>query len=256
MVTLDYIRDVQVYQNRKGYRFSVDALLLYSFVNLHRAGMIADLGAGSGIIGLLLARKYSRAEVALIELQESLAALARENIVLNGLEDRVRVIRADVKDFYARLAETYARRSQSYKQPSDDNSIVPESFDLVVSNPPFRKPETGLLSTGDEKAIARHEIMLSLTDLIRTGSIMLKHHGRFCVIHLPERITDIIRTMADNGLEPKRLRFVHSGISSGAKMVLIEAVKGGKGGLKTEKPLILYNEDGSYTAEMLELYNP
>jgi len=238
MLTLDSIKDIKVYQNKDGYRFSVDALLLYSFVNLPRVKNIADLGAGSGIIGILLAKKYYSSEVVLIEMQHSLAGLAEKNVTLNSLSDRVKVITADVKMF------------------KDKNSkiITPNSFDLVVSNPPFRRVKTGLLSIGDEKAIARHEIKLSLEDLAESGSRLLKHHGRLCIIHLPERLTDIIYAMRNNNLEPKRLRFIHSNISSEAKMVLIEVVKGGRHGLKTEKPLLIYNEDGSYTDEMRGIY--
>lgn len=236
MLTLDSIRDIQIYQNKNGYRFSVDALLLFSFINLPRVKKIADLGAGSGIIGILLAKKYPHAEVTLIELQKSLAKLADKNVVLNNLDDRVKVVMADIKTHNSKL-------------------ITPDSYDLVVSNPPFRKVKTGRLSIGDEKAIARHEIKLSIKDLVKAGSTLLKHHGRLCIIHLPERLTEIIEAMRENNLEPKLLRFIHSNISTEAKMVLIEAVKGGRPGLKTEKPFFIYNEDGSYTDEMRDIYN-
>lgn len=241
MLTLDSIRDIQIYQNKNGYRFSVDALLLFSFINLPRIKKIADLGAGSGIIGILLAKKYTESEVLLIELQESLARLAEKNIALNKLEKRVKVVRADIKNYNQDLSLVTADSLQS--------------FDLVVSNPPFRKTKTGLLSAGDEKAIARHEIKLSLSDLVKAASSLLKYHGRFCIIHLPERLIEIIDIMRQNALELKRLRFIHSRLSSEAKMVLIEAVKGGKTGIKTEKPFFIYNENGSYTDEMRKIYN-
>lgn len=251
MLTLDYIRDVQVYQNKNGYRFSVDALLLYSFVNLKRVSRIADLGAGSGIIGMLLAKKYPSASIMLIELQKSLAVLAEKNISLNDLGDRVNIANTDIKHLYAELSKSYINRSRTGSYKSE---LLPESFDLVVSNPPFRKPKTGLLSAGDERAIARHELMLPLPDLIKSASLLLKHHGRLCIIHLPERLAEIIDVMRQHDMEPKRLRFVHSNISSEAKMVLIETVKGGRTGLKTERPLFIYNEDGSYTEEMRDIY--
>lgn len=254
MTTLDYIKDVHVYQNKTGYRFSVDALLLYSFVKLQRVKRIADLGAGSGIIGLLLAKKYKNSKVCLVEIQESLVQLAERNIVLNELADRVKALKADIKDLCRRLSEIYILRSQASIQETSCDCLLPESFDLVVSNPPFRKTDAGLISNGDEKAIARHEIMLSLKDIVKTSSHLLKHHGRLCIIHLPERLAEILKTMSENELEPKRLRFVYSTISSEAKMMLIEAVKGGRTGLKIEKPLLIYNEDGSYTKEMREIY--
>ncbi len=254
-LSLDYIRDIQIYQNKNGYRFSVDALLLYSFINLARAKKIADLGAGSGIIGLLLARKYSRADIVLIELQESLVRLAEKNVIINNLQKQVSTIHADLKSINKRLYSEYVQESVKGKPSAIvHDELIMNTFDLIVSNPPFRKPETGLLSIGDEKAIARHELQLSLRDLAKTASLLLKHGGRFCIIHLPERLAEIISVMKVNALEPKRLRFVHSNSLSEAKMVLMEAVKGARSGLKTEKPLIIYNEDGGYTNEMRDIY--
>lgn len=232
--TLDGIRDIRVYQNKNGYRFSVDALLLSSFVNVKHAENIADLGTGSGIIGLLLARKYSDANMLLVELQKSLYALAEKNIILNSLEDRVKVMLADIKDMR--------------------KTALPMSYDLVVSNPPFRKPATGHLSFGEEKAVARHELRLKLADLAETASHLLKARGRFCMIFHPERLPELIDTLRRNRLELKRVRFVHNDIHAASKIVLIDAVKDGQAGIKIEKPLFIYNEKGEYTAEVNEMY--
>ena len=232
MNTADFLKDIRIRQNEEGYRFSVDALLVYSFVNLRRLKKIADLGAGSGVIGLLLARDHPKAAVTLIELQNSLFKLAEDNVKLNNLQDRVRVVKADIKDL----------------------DLEPFSFDLVVSNPPFRRPKTGKISPDDEKAIARHEIRMSLHDLARAASSLLRRHGRFCVIHLPERLAEIITAMRAEDMEPKRLRFVHSFADTEAKMVLIEAVKGGRTGMKVEQPLVIYTPDGGYTEEMKSMY--
>jgi len=234
---LDYLRDIKIHQNKKGYRFSVDALLLASFAEKRTVKNVADLGAGSGIIGLLLARKCPDAKVVMIELQESLAELAERNIKLNNLEGRVSIIRMDIKA----LSPDNGFRSAG---------LDPLSFDLVVSNPPYRKIKSGLTNTGDEKAIARHEIMLSLKDLAKAGAALLKHHGRLYIIYLPERFAEVMGVMRDNGLEVKRLRCVHSKVSTEAGMLLIEAIKGGRTGMKVERPLIIYNEAGGYTDEM------
>ena len=236
-VTLDSIRDIQLYQSRSGYRFSVDALLLYSFVNVPRPKRIADLGAGSGIVGLLLAKKYQGAKVSLFELQERLSTLAKKNITLNSLGDRVNVIKADIREM----------------KPSD---IAPgtDCFDIAVSNPPFRKPNTGLISPEEEKAIARHEIRLKLPELIHTVQNLLCPKGRFFLIHHPERLTELAGSLKERGMEVKRLRFVHSHVLSAAKMVLVEAVKGGKGGVKVERPLYIYNEQGGHSEEMIQIY--
>ncbi|MCI0469829.1 MAG: hypothetical protein L0Y62_07190, partial [Nitrospirae bacterium] len=190
---------------------------------------------------------YPSAAVALVELQKSLAVLAEKNIALNNLQDRARVIIADITHLHEELQKSHISHSQAGGYKSE---LLPESFDLVVSNPPFRKPRTGLLSAGDERSIARHELKLPLHDLMKASSLLLKHHGRFCVIHLPERLADVIEAMRLNSLEPKRMRFVHSSRSSEAKMVLIESVKGGRSGIKIENPLFIYVEKGDYTAEM------
>jgi tRNA1Val (adenine37-N6)-methyltransferase len=169
-----------------------------------------------------------------VELQESLYSLAEKNIILNGLEDRTKIMLADIKDM-TKIA-------------------LPMSYDLVVSNPPFRKPETGLLSFGKEKAVARHELRLKLSDLAETASHLLKAHGRFCMIFHPERLPEVIDNFRRNRLELKRLRFVHNDSHATSKIVLIEAVKDGRAGIKVEKPLFIYNENGEYTDEVSAMY--
>ena len=232
--TLDGIRDVKVFQHKNGYRFSVDALLLSSFVHMKHVERVADLGTGSGIIGLLLARKYPAAQILLVELQESLYALAERNILLNEMEDRVKVLLADIKEMKKKM--------------------TPLTYDLVVSNPPFRKPVSGRISMKEEKAVARHELRLKFSDLAETASYLLKSRGRFCLIFHPERLIEAIDTLRANLLEPKRIRFVHSDTETGSKIVLIEAVKDGRAGSKVEKPLFLYEKSGEYTAEVKEMY--
>lgn len=232
--TLDGVRDIRVYQNKEGYRFSVDAVLLASFVNVRHARRIIDLGAGSGIIGLLLARRYHLASSVLVEFQESLFTLARRNIGLNGLEDRVEALQADIRDL----------RGGDWSQ----------GFDLVVSNPPFRCPSTGRISVGEERAVARHEIALRLADLAATASRLLKDKGRFFMIYHPGRLLEVFDTLRANRLEPKRIRFVHNSIGAESKIVLIEAAKDGRQGLKIEGPLYVYDEGGGYTHEVQRMY--
>jgi tRNA1Val (adenine37-N6)-methyltransferase len=232
--TLDGIRDIKVYQNNRGYRFSVDSLLLYSFVKVKYAFRIADLGAGSGIIGLLLSGKYPNATVKLVELQKSLYHLAEKNIKLNGLEDRVKAVCADIKEI-------------KINEPS-------LSYDLIVSNPPFRKPGSGLLSLGEEKAVARHELRLTFSDLAEAAAHLLKPGGRFSLIFHPERLPEIMAILRSNRLEPKRMRFVHNDPGAVSKIVLIESVKDGRPGVKVENPLFVYTGSGEYTAEVKEMY--
>ncbi|MCX8070320.1 MAG: tRNA1(Val) (adenine(37)-N6)-methyltransferase [Thermodesulfovibrionales bacterium] len=233
--TLDYLRDIKLYQNKDGYRVSVDALLLYDFVNMPRIKKLADLGAGSGVIGMLLAKKYPNAFVTLIEIQESLANLARQNIDLNNLQDRVELIEGDMREV------------------SKNQSFV-GIYDAVLSNPPFRQIKTGLISPKNEKAIARHETNLSLSQLLKSASNLLRHHGHFFMIYLPERLSEVLIKMKENSLEIKCMRFVHSFINSPAKMILIEAVKGAKSGLNVMKPLVIYSEKDNYSDEVLSIY--
>lgn len=234
-ITLDSIRDIKLFQPKKGYRFSVDSLLLYDYVNLKHVKRIGDLGAGSGIVGILLAKKYLHAEVSLFEIQESLARLAEKNISMNHLEDRVKIIRCDLKDINALR-------------------ITHNDYDLLVSNPPFRKVKSGLISEEEEKAIARHEIKLKLHELIETSASLLRKKGRLCIVYHPYRLSEVLEVLKKWDMQPKRLRFVYSNMSSEAKMVLLEAVKGGRTGLKVESPFFIYNKNGSYTDEMKEIY--
>ncbi|MCK4910688.1 MAG: tRNA1(Val) (adenine(37)-N6)-methyltransferase [Thermodesulfovibrionales bacterium] len=231
--TLDTIKDICIRQRRDGYRFSMDAVFLASFVNARAPGRIADFGAGSGVVGLMLARRYPGAEVTLVELQEGLYALCKENISANGLEGRVKALCADIRKLGGEF----------------------EGLDLVVSNPPFRKPLSGRISQGREKAVARHELELTLPELVQSASRSLKPRGRFLMVYLPERLADVVAHCRGAGLEPKRLRFVHGRQGAEARMVLIEAVKQAKAALKVEPPLLVYEGRGqTYTAEVQAMY--
>ncbi|MCE5194238.1 MAG: tRNA1(Val) (adenine(37)-N6)-methyltransferase [Nitrospiraceae bacterium] len=242
-LTLDTIANIKLYQHKKGYRFSVDALILYSFVNLLRSEKIVDLGAGSGIIGILLAKKFLNSEITLIELQEKLSKLAQKNIKLNELDKRVEILNFDIKKISSSSSE------------HDDNMLVnANSYDLVVSNPPFRRTQTGFISPVDEKAVARHELMLKIDDLADAARYLLKNKGRFCIIYHPSRLLELIDILRKKQLEPKRLCLVYSNQESEAKMVLVEAVKNGRPEIKIEKPLYLYKKNGEYTEQMQKLY--
>ena len=235
-ITLDSIRDIRLFQPKTGYRYSVDSLLLYDFIHLKTARQIADLGAGSGIVGILLALKYPAARVSLLELQTGLYALAKKNIVLNRLEQRVDAVQCDLS---------------SLSSPQ----IIPATFDLVVSNPPFRKHMSGRINVEEERAIARHEIKVKLGDVVHAASSLLRARGRFCIVYHPGRFAELGDSLKREKLELKRVRFVHSDNSTEAKMVLIEAVKNGRAGLKVERPFFIYTKERGYTDEMQRIYN-
>jgi tRNA1Val (adenine37-N6)-methyltransferase len=232
--TLDSIRDVKIFQRRKGYRFSVDALLLEDFITLKRFNKGIELGAGSGIISILLAKRFKNINITAVEIQKTLAGLAKKNVSLNGLENRIEIVREDIK----RLPEIFSSGE----------------FDIAFSNPPFRKPATGLLSPAEERAVARHELKINLSELISVASYLLKNGGRFFIIYHPFRLVELMNLLQKAQLEPKRMRYIHSRHGAEAKMVLIEAVKGAGPWLKVEPAFYIYEKGVEYTAEMKRIY--
>ncbi len=235
--TLDTIKDVRIRQRKNGYRFSMDAVLLASFVDMKVIKRAADFGAGSGVVGIMLAKRYPKAEVTLVELQQGLHGLCLENVSGNALEGRVKALCADIRELG--------------QEPGQEL----QGLDLVVSNPPFRKPLSGRLSNEEEKAIARHELERTLPELVKSASRALRARGRFAIVYLPERLADVVAECRGADLEPKRLRFVHGRKGAEARMVLVEAVKQGRAGLKVEPPLFVYEGRGQdYTSEVLEMY--
>jgi len=238
METLDSIKirdlEVQVYQSKAGYRFSLDALLLADFPDIRSCKTILELGAGSGVVSLLLAKRYPKANVLGVEIQDGLYGRAVRNAEVNGLSDRVTFMHTDLKKLPKKLPH--------------------ESFEMVVMNPPFREPGTGRISPGDERATARHELTAGIKDVVRVSSVMLKNRGRLCLVYHPDRLPELVRIMNRYSLEPKRLRTVHSHKADGARMILIEAVKQGAPGFKVMPPLFVYQSHNTYTPEMREFY--
>lgn len=233
--TLDTIKDVKLFQAKNGYRFSVDAVLLEHFMSAGKRGSGCELGCGSGVISILLAKRMKQITIQAVEIQESLAERAERNVVLNGLADRVTVLSKDLRELKA-LYET-------------------NSFDFVFSNPPFRKPKTGRISSDGERAVARHEMEMTVADLVTAAAYLLKHSGRFYLIYHPFRLAELITLLRASKLEPKRMRFVHSSKGKEAKMVLVEAVKGAGIWLTIDPPLYLYETNNTYSREVKEIFN-
>jgi len=233
--TLDSIRDIKIIQAKDGYRFSIDAVLLENYISAKRLHKGVELGAGSGIISILLASRLKGPKIIAVEVQGPLAERARRNVSLNNLDDRIEIVANDMR---------------ALKKMFPANT-----FDFVFSNPPFRKPKTGRLSIYEERAVARHEIEITLPDLIKTASYLLKHSGRFYLIYHPFRLAELVELLRKARLEPKRMRFVHSKEGDEAKMVLIEAVKGSGTWLKIDPPLYLYEKGNEYTLEMKAILN-
>lgn len=226
---------VAVIQKKDGYRFAIDAVLLADFVKIKANDKnIIDLGTGSGIIALLLAKCFHHIKITGIELQKGLFELAKENVRLNRLEKQAHIENIAIKDI-----------KRSFKA---------EGFDSVVSNPPYRRFKTGRINPAEEKAIARHEIKTNLEEIIKISKYLLKAKGSLFLTHLPERLAELIYLLKKYKIEPKRMRLVYSREGEDVVFVLIEAVKAGKEGMRIERPLYIYNKSGNYSEEVKGIY--
>lgn len=223
---------LKLIQHRRGYRFSVDPVLLANFVSVAEGDRIVDLGCGGGIIAMLMARWTAAKEIVGVEIQPAQVERAQRNVVLNELTGRVTICHCDLREL------------------TEHNYGL---FDRVVSNPPFRAPETGQRSSGDERAHSRHELAGGLTDFLKTGSALLRQGGTLSMIHLSERLVDIVSGMRQADIEPKRVRLIHSRSDSEARLVLVEGRKRGRPGLEIEPPLYVYN-GMEYTDEVSAMY--
>ncbi len=233
--TLDDLRcgGLKIIQGKSGYRFSLDPVLLCAFTRINAGESVVDLGSGSGVIPLLLAKRTTAKAITGIELQPSLADRARRSVLLNGFEGRVRILQQDL------------RRVRSF--------LPPQCCEVVVSNPPYRSLGGGRTAPTTERATARHELAGGLEDFLAAAHYLLKQGGRFYLIYLAERLAELLAAMREQRLEPKRLRCIHALPGEGARMVLIEGRKNGKPGLTVEAPLYVYaGED--YSAEVLAMY--
>lgn len=229
---------IRIFQEKSGYRFSLDAVLLPHFVQSGKDSVIVDLGTGAGVIPLILASLYSEIKVYGVEIQDSLAGLAERNIRENGLQERISVIRHDLK-----------------KTPIPG---LPKNIDYVVSNPPYRRLGSGRINPDSQKAAARHEILANLEDTAGAAARLLGKGGRFAVVYPASRTAELIHCLTKNNLEPKRMRAVHSNTISPARLVLVEAVKGAGPQITVERPLFIYRDDDAhaYTDEVQAMLYP
>ena len=211
---------LKILQKKKGYRFSIDAVLLSQFVIIRKNEKAIDLGTGCGILPLLLSQTTKTCSFVGVEIQKGLVECAVKNVILNRLEDRLSVLHQDFKKLKA--------------------SFPPGSFDVVLSNPPYRKYRTGRINPFPEKAIARHEMKGTLDDLVSIASYLLPHKGRFYLIFPASRTADLLVTLRKQNLEPKRFQPVHPRNDESAKFILVESVKSSGVELTIMPPLILH----------------
>ena len=231
MNTAETIKNRITVQNDSGYRYSIEPFLLADFVRLLPGQEVLDIGAGCGIISLLMVYREPELKVTGIEIQDSAAANAEENITKNQM--KIKIIRGDFLNL----------------------KLAPKQFDLIVSNPPYRKVNSGHINPDKEKALARHELKLSLSAMLDKTKSILKRGGYITLAYPPIRLQETLYELGIRELFPSRVRFIHGNKNSEAKIFLVEAIKQKKSDLIVDPPLYVYNKDGSYSKEMKEIYD-
>lgn len=224
----------QIIQNVKKFCFGMDAVLLSGFAKVKPGENVLDLGTGTGIIPILLEAKTEGKHFTGLEIQEESADMARRSVALNRLIDKINIVTGDIKEASGIFGAA--------------------SFDVVTSNPPYMNDNHGITNPELPKAIARHEILCTLEDVIREAARVLRPGGRFYMVHRPFRLVEIINTLSAYKLEPKRMKFVHPFQDKEPNMVLIESIKGGGSMIKVEAPLVVYKEPNVYTDEIYDIY--
>lgn len=242
MVTLkenERIDDLQrnhyrIIQNPEKFCFGMDAVLLSGFAGAKEGSRVLDLGTGTGIIPILMEAKTEAAYLAGLEIQEESADMARRSVALNYLEEKIEIITGDIKEAVSLFGAA--------------------SFDVVTCNPPYMTEHHGLTNPEAPKAIARHELLCTLEDVISQAAKLLKPGGNFFLVHRPFRLVDILVLLREYHLEPKRMKMVHPFVNREPNMVLLQANRGGRAQLTVEKPLIVYQKPGVYTDEIYDIY--
>lgn len=223
-----------IIQDPDRFCFGMDAVLLSGFAAVKDDARVLDLGTGTGIIPLLLAAKTGAAHLTGLEIQADSADMAGRSVALNGLEEKIEIVTGDIKEA--------------------DQLFDAASFDVVTCNPPYMIGRHGLKNPEDAKAIARHEILCTLEDVVSQTARLLAPGGKFFLVHRPFRLAEIMVTLKKYKLEPKRMRLVYPFVDKEPNMVLLEAVRGGRPRMTVEKPLIVYSSPGVYMPEIYEVY--
>ncbi len=230
------INNLKIIQNSNNFCFGVDAVLLSDFAkNIKENNIVMDLGTGNGIIPILLSAKTSARKIIGIEIQQEVYELAKRNLKLNNIEDRIEIVNTNIKE----LVNIY---------PS-------KSINVIVTNPPYKELGRGIVNETDNKLISRHEVEANLEDFIRVTSHLLKDKGEIYMVHKPERLVDIFCLMRKYKIEPKGLKYVFPNVSKQPSLILVKGVKCGKSFLNVEENIYIYEENGEYTSQLLEIYN-
>ena len=224
----------KIIQDPDRFCFGMDAVLLSGFARAKEGDRVLDLGTGTGIIPILMEAKTQAAHFTGLEIQHESADMAARSVSLNHLEGKIEIVTGDIKEAVSLFGAA--------------------SFDVVTCNPPYMTEHHGLTNPEAPKAIARHELLCTLEDVISQAARLLKPGGNFYMVHRPFRLVDIITLLRTYGVEPKRMKMVYPFVDKEPNMVLIEANRGGRPRLSVEKPLIVYKEPGVYTDEIYDIY--
>jgi len=225
---------LRIIQKKEGYRFSVDAILLAHFASQLSADSIIDLGTGSGIIPLVLARKGTARTIVGVEVQEEMADMAKRTIALNGFTERVSILHEDLKKLR--------------------NCFDASSFDLVVSNPPYYPVRDGRINPDEQKAIARHEILAKMEDVVSIAHYLVKPSGIVVIIFPAKRLVDLLDSLKEFDFKPELLQIIYSHGHDEGKLVIVKSRKGGNPELEITKPFFIYKAEGVYSEEMQKIY--
>ncbi|MEG1286799.1 MAG: tRNA1(Val) (adenine(37)-N6)-methyltransferase [Clostridium sp.] len=228
------LNGLKLIQKKTGFRFGVDAVLLADFTNVKRKHKVIDICTGTGIVPFLLWGKYEPQSIVGLEIQDDMVEMAKRSVELNNLEERVKFINGDLKDKI--LLNDLGR------------------FDVLTVNPPYKLNNAGIVNPDDKLAIARHEVLCNLEDVISAAKKLLKDNGRMYMVHRPERLIDIFELMRKYNIEPKRVKLIHPNSKKAPNIVLVEGQRDGGSYLKWEPSLYVYNEDGTYSDEINKIY--
>ncbi len=228
------LKGLNLIQKKDGFKFGIDAVLLSDFACVKNKHKVIDLCTGTGIIPFLIYGKYQPKSVYGLEIQKDMIEMAERSVKLNSLDEKVCFINEDLKnvEFLKKL----------------------EKFDVVTVNPPYKLNNSGIINPNDKLAIARHEILCNLEDVIHAARILLKDNGRLFMIHRPERLADIFTLMRKYKIEPKRIKMIHPKMGKAPNIVLVEGQRDGGAYLKWEAPLYVYDNNGKYTKEIDSIY--
>ena len=256
--------NLKIIQNKDGFCFGIDSVLIsdYAKKDIKKNALGVDLGTGTGIISILLSAKTRLSKIIGIEVQKEVADMAQRSIELNGLQNKIEIKNVNIKNIIQNIDNSkLEKRKKQVKLGNiqtethkEKDNIWLEKFDFVVTNPPYKKLETGKVNESEYKYISRHEVTANLEDFIKVSKYLLKDKGSFFMVHRPDRLVDIIELMRKYKLEPKNIRFIYPSIDKSPNLVLIKGIKNAKPFLKIDKPLIVYNQNGEYTDEIYEIY--